>query len=121
MYAAPLQHYHVKLSFYLDDLTGESGAIRIIPGSHFHKQAFARTLRRDFDNPARIKDIYGVEGKDIPSITVESTPGDLIVWNFRTIHASYNGGERRRLFSLNYGEKEPGLFDASNRVKTLKI
>ncbi|MDZ7783049.1 MAG: phytanoyl-CoA dioxygenase family protein [Halioglobus sp.] len=119
MYAAPLQHYHIKLSFYLDDLTGENGAIRIIPGSHFHKQSFARTLRRDFDNPARIEELYGVDGRDIPSITVESSPGDLIVWNFRTIHASYHGGERRRLFSMNFGEQEPGNFDAGNRVKTL--
>jgi len=121
MYAAPLQHYHVKLSFYLDELGGESGAIRIIPGSHFHQQTFARTLRRDFNDPARIKAVYGVEGRDIPSVTVESTPGDLIVWNFRTVHASYNGGQRRRLFSLNYGEKEPGGFDASNRVRTAAV
>src|SRR6056297_323510 len=121
MYAAPLQHYHVKLSFYLDELGGESGAIPIIPGSHFHQQTFARTLRRDFNDPARIKAVYGVEGRDIPSVTVESTPGDLIVWNFRTVHASYNGGQRRRLFSLNYGEKEPGGFDASNRVRTAAV
>jgi hypothetical protein len=112
-YAAPLHHYHVKLSFYLDDLTGESGAIRIIPGSHFHQQTFSRTLRRAFKNEAGVKEVFGVEGGNVPSIVVESTPGDLVLWNFRTIHGSYNGGERRRLFSLNFGETVPGTHDAN--------
>ncbi len=112
-YAAPLHHYHVKLSFYLDDLTGENGAIRIIPGSHFHQQTFSRTLRRAFKNEAGVKEVFGVNGGEIPSIVVESSPGDLILWNFRTIHGSYNGGERRRLFSLNFGESVPGSHDTN--------
>jgi ectoine hydroxylase-related dioxygenase (phytanoyl-CoA dioxygenase family) len=112
-YAAPLHHYHVKLSFYLDDLTGKSGAIRIIPGSHFHQQTYSRTLRRAFKDEAGVNELYGIPGGEIPSITVESTPGDLIIWNFRTIHGSYNGGERRRLFSLNFGEAVPGDHDAN--------
>lgn len=114
-YAAPLHHYHVKLSFYLDDLSGTNGAIRIIPGSHFHQQTFSRTLRRDFKNESGVEALYGIPGADIPSIVVESKPGDVIVWNFRTIHGSYNGGERRRLFSLNFGEADPGKHDASLR------
>jgi Phytanoyl-CoA dioxygenase (PhyH) len=112
-YAAPLHHYHIKLSFYLDDLTGSNGAIRIIPGSHFHQQTYARTLRKDFKDEAGVKALYGIEGGDIPSCTVNSTPGDLIVWNFRTLHGSYNGGERRRLFSMNFGEITPGSHDAN--------
>jgi hypothetical protein len=110
-YAAPLHHYHVKLSFYLDDLTGSNGAIRIIPGSHFHQQTYARTLRKDFKDAAGVNALYGIEGGEIPSCTVNSTPGDLIVWNFRTLHGSYNGGERRRLFSMNFGEATPGSHD----------
>jgi len=110
-YAAPLHHYHVKLSFYLDDLTGHNGAIRIIPGSHFHQQTFSRTLRRAFKNEGGVNEIFGVNGSEIPSLVVESSPGDLIMWNFRTIHGSYNGGERRRLFSLNFGESVPGTHD----------
>ena len=47
------------------------------------------------------------------SIAINSTPGDLIIWNFRTIHGSYQGGERRRLFSLNFGESVPGTHDGS--------
>ena len=110
-YAAPLNHYHVKMSFYLDELSGQNGAIRVIPGSHFHNSTFARTLLKDLDDPTHVEDVYGVHGNDVPSVTLNSSPGDVIVWNFRTIHASYNGGERRRLFSLNFGEAVPGTHD----------
>ena len=114
MYATPLQHYHIKLSIYLDELSGDNGAIRIIPGSHFHNQTFARTLQRDFKDAEKIEALFGVKGKDIPAVTIESSPGDVIVWNFRTIHARYNGGERRRLFSLNFGEAEAGTHDGED-------
>ncbi|GAB5445133.1 phytanoyl-CoA dioxygenase family protein [Gymnodinialimonas sp.] len=116
MYATPLNHYHIKLSIYLDELSGHNGAIRIIPGSHFHQQTFGKTLQKQFQDPGKIRDTFGVEGCDIPSVTVESSPGDLIVWNFRTIHGSYNGGERRRLFSLNFGETVPGTHDDKKPV-----
>lgn len=116
MYATPMQHFHIKLSFYLDELSGDSGAIRLIPGSHFHNQSFARTLLRDFNDPEKISQHFGVDGSEIPSVTIDSSPGDVIVWNFRTIHASYNGGERRRLFSLNFGELVAGTHDGADAV-----
>lgn len=113
-YAAPLNHYHMKMSFYLDDLTGGNGAIRIIPGSHFHNSTFSRTLLKDLNEPEEVSNIYGIPGNEIPSVTIESRPGDLIIWNFRTIHGSYHGGERRRLFSLNFGEAVPGTHDGTD-------
>ena len=105
-YGAPLTRYHVKLSFYLDPLRDESGAIRMIPGTNHNQTPFARQLRRNLEDPQKIKEIYGVEPNQIPSWTLMSEPGDLIVWNFRTVHASFNGGERRRLFSVNFREVE---------------
>jgi ectoine hydroxylase-related dioxygenase (phytanoyl-CoA dioxygenase family) len=111
MYSAPMNQFHIKLSFYLDSLHGESGAIRMIPGTNYHRTPFARSLRENLEDHARVKDIYGVEHNEIPSWTLESEPGDLIVWNFRTLHASFNGGERRRLFSINFRETDPGTRD----------
>ncbi len=109
VYGSPLSTYHVKLSFYLDSLSGNSGAIRLIPGSNFYGESFAETLRKGLANPERIKEIYGVEGPEIPAWTLASEPGDLIVWNQRTIHASYNGEARRRSFALTFREREtPG-------------
>jgi Phytanoyl-CoA dioxygenase (PhyH) len=101
-YGAPLTRRHLKLSFYLDSLHGENGAIRMIPGTNHHRTPFAKTLRANLEDPRRIADVYGVDYHEIPSWTLESEPGDVIAWDFRTIHASFNGGERRRLFSINF-------------------
>jgi ectoine hydroxylase-related dioxygenase (phytanoyl-CoA dioxygenase family) len=105
-YSAPLTRFHVKLSFYLDPLTGENGAIRMIPGTNHHRTPYAKMLRRNLEHHAQIEEIYGVRYTEIPSWTLQNEPGDLIAWNFRTIHGSFNGGERRRLFSINFREIE---------------
>jgi hypothetical protein len=104
IYGAPISRYHVKLSFYLDELRGENGAIRVIPGTNHHEGAFARTLLKHFFGETSIAEVYGVDEREIPSYTVESEPGDVIVWNYRTIHGSYHGGARRRLFSISFRE-----------------
>lgn len=104
-YGAPMQIHHVKLSFYLDRLRADSGAIRVIPGSHHFRETYATDLRRGFRETVGIEDYFGVDPREIPSIAIETDPGDLVVWDFRTIHASYYGGIGRRLFSINYREK----------------
>lgn len=114
VYGSPLATYHVKLSFYLDSLRGDSGAIRLIPGSNFYSESFAQVLTKDLANHGAINQVYGVEGHQIPSWTLESEPGDLIVWNQRTIHASYNGEDRRRSFALTFRERGP-VDDADER------
>lgn len=105
VYGSPLSTFHVKLSFYLDPLA-DSGAIRLIPGSNFYAESYAQALHRDLSNHEKIPDIYGVEGNQVPAWTLESEPGDLIVWNQRTMHASYNGGDRRRSFAITFKERE---------------
>jgi ectoine hydroxylase-related dioxygenase (phytanoyl-CoA dioxygenase family) len=97
--------HHVKLSFYLDTLRENTGAIRVIPGTHFFSETFGRTVRRKLLDPDKIPDEFGVAGPDIPSVPLETDPGDLVVWDFRTVHASYGGAHRRRLFSINFRER----------------
>jgi hypothetical protein len=107
IYAAPLNQYHLKLSFYLDPLRADTGAIRFIPGTNHHESTYARTLRRDLNTPTSVFETFGVPSQEIPSWPVETDPGDLVIWNFRTIHGSFGGGERRRLFSVNFRETSP--------------
>jgi hypothetical protein len=105
-YGAPMTRHHVKISFYLDALRGDSGAIRVIPGTNDYESEFSRSLRRTFNTPDQIAARFGVDPRDIPSITLDSDPGDVIAWDFRTIHASYYGNVRRRLFSINFRESD---------------
>jgi ectoine hydroxylase-related dioxygenase (phytanoyl-CoA dioxygenase family) len=105
-YGAPMLVHHVKLSFYLDSLRADSGAIRVIPGTQHFKESFATALRNGFREPADIENQFGVDPRDIPAVVLETEPGDLVVWDFRTIHASYNGQVGRRLFSINYREQQ---------------
>ncbi len=103
-YAAPLEQYHVKMSFYLDELDADSGAIRLIPGSNHVGTRFADSVRNDLADPDRIHEIYGVDPRDIPFWSLPNVPGDLVMWNFRTVHSSFLGDRRRRLFSVNFRE-----------------
>ena len=52
--------------------------------------------------PNRVPDNVGVAIDEVPSWTLEVEPGDLIVGNFRTMHGSFNGAARRRLFTVNF-------------------
>ena len=101
-YSAPLTDHHVKISFYLDPLTGDSGSIRMMPGTNHFRDSYAKTLRAELEVPEEIPSLFGMSPDSLPSHTIESHPGDVVVWDFRTIHASFNGGTRRRLFSLNF-------------------
>jgi hypothetical protein len=51
--------------------------------------------------------VFGVPYDEIPSYPLETDPGDLVVWSFRTVHASFGGDARRRLFSINFKEPNP--------------
>ena len=103
---------HIKLSFYLDELHHDTGALRVIPGSHF-ESTYAKELYRGIAHePARVRDNFGISVEEVPSWTLEVTPGDLIVGNFRTMHGSFNGGPRRRLFTVNFSAAQGGATDA---------
>lgn len=102
-YGTPLDLETIKLSFYLDRLRADSGAIRVIPGTHDLGSAFATTLRETlYRSPDGVRELYGVDAEAIPSWTLENEPGDVLVWNFRTIHASFRGREGRRSFALTF-------------------
>jgi hypothetical protein len=103
VYQAPLEEDHVKIYFYLDDLTHETGALRMIPGTQLGGSDYTERLRGGLNDPARVPSIYGVEVDEIPAWTLEVRRGDVVVGDFRTLHASFYGRPGRRLFTVNWG------------------
>jgi hypothetical protein len=46
--------------------------------------------------------LFGVAPVEFPgNVALETTPGDLIVFNHDIYHASWGGGTRRRMFTMN--------------------
>jgi ectoine hydroxylase-related dioxygenase (phytanoyl-CoA dioxygenase family) len=94
----------IKMAFYLDPVAADSGCLRVIPGSCSTDDAFARTLQAQL---RQCDEVLGVAGRDIPAYPLETQPGDLILFNQNTKHASFGGGNRRRMFTLNFSQRYP--------------
>ena len=92
----------VKMGFYLDPLTRDSGSLRVIPGSHRVGDRYADSLEEHLrEGEATL----GVHGRDMPAMALETVPGDLLLFDLCTKHASFGGGTRRRMFTVNMQER----------------
>jgi hypothetical protein len=95
---------HIKMAFYLDPLTRDTGCLRVIPGSHRVGDAFAQSLQDQIFNPAAS---LGLHGRDVPAVALETSPGDLLVFNHNLKHAAVGGSGWRRMFTMNFCERYP--------------
>jgi ectoine hydroxylase-related dioxygenase (phytanoyl-CoA dioxygenase family) len=92
------QGLHVKIAFYLDPLTRETGCLRVIPGSHLPGDRYTEALQQQI---GRSRELWGVDGRDLPAVALETEPGDLVCFNHNTKHAAFGGSGRRRMFTMN--------------------
>src|SRR4029079_14205422 len=79
-------------------------ALRVIPGSHRVGEPFAEELERSIRKSA---DLWGVSGRQMPAIALDTTPGDILVFNHDLKHATYGGSQRRRMFTMNCSQRYP--------------
>lgn len=100
--AHPIDRY-LKIAFYLDPLDGSNGALRVIPGSHHLDSPFRRLLDQHRDPHTA----FGLHGSEVPAQVLAVTPGDLVVFHHNTYHSSWNGGTRRRMFTMNLCQRIP--------------
>ena len=49
--------------------------------------------------------MWGIRPDQMPAVPLNTQPGDLIMFNHRTKHASFGGGTSRRMFTLNFQER----------------
>ena len=91
----------IKIAFYLDPVTRDTGAVRVIPGSHRCGDEFSEKLQAQIRESV---DNWGVEPQEIPCAVLETVPGDVVVFWHNTKHAAFGGSQRRRMFTMNFYE-----------------
>jgi len=101
---APESPMHIKFAFYLDPLTRDTGALRVIPGSHLLGDGYANALSEQISGS---HERWGMHARDVPSFVFETQPGDLALFNHNTKHGAFGGGVRRRMFTINLCQRYP--------------
>ena len=104
---ARMKYRFLKFAFYLDPVTRETGCLRVIPGSHRRGDAYAEALQQIMasSQSGSTADELGISGRDVPAVALESQPGDMVMFNQDLKHASYGGGTRRRMFTINMSQR----------------
>lgn len=98
----PYNCKNVKLIFYLDPSTLNQDCFRVIPGSHFHTDKFAKQLKQQI-RESKIN--LGLDVNEVPCQQIATQPGDVVVFDARVWHAVDYAGNRRRAFSFLFGDK----------------
>ena len=97
MRGAPPRVFY-KLALYLDPVAAHSGALRVIPGSQRYGDRYAEDLQAML---RQAPDKFGISGAAVPAISLDSNPGDVVVFNQNTKHSAWGGSSRRRMFTIN--------------------
>ena len=99
-----LQYRRIKIMIYLQSMRKDTGALRVIPGSH-HASLHRLLLPLQGQKKQTCPDAYGVEGHDLPCATLEVDPGDVVVFDHYLFHAVYGKQEMRRYIALKFAAK----------------
>ena len=90
--------FAIKMAFYLDPVTRDTGCLRVIPGSHHPDSPWQQKGMQ----PGQAEEAWGIDPFDIPGqMALLTRPGDLAVFCHDLLHASFGGSTRRRMFTMN--------------------
>ena len=99
-----ISYGRIKVNIYLDSVDSAHGCLRVIPGSH--RQPLHESIEPNYRHQRGTEvDPYGVEGPDMPSVPIESEPGDVVFFHQSLWHAVFNGWPNRRYIALKYAAK----------------
>ena len=96
-----LQYTRIKMMIYLQPMRKETGALRVIPGSHhapFHRRLLPLHERHVKSNLIA----FGVDGPDLCCHPLETNPGDVVLFNHYLFHAVFGKQEKRRYIALKF-------------------
>lgn len=99
----------LNLSFVLDPTSPETGALRIIPGSHYVGDKYTEMLKEHVGSMKEdtVEALWGIKRDEVPSIPISTRPGDLLVFNNYLKHATFGGGNNRRVMLTNFSKRYP--------------
>ncbi len=100
----------VKFLAYLDARAAATGALRVLPGSHT-RELTSRLEAYWSQDPAA----SGFERWPVPSVVLETEPGDVIGFDAHLFHSS-DGGSNRLAWSIEY-LPWPGLGDTDRMAR----
>ena len=95
----------IQMLIHPDPLDAATGALRVVPGSHRRDDVFGREVHEGTvdDAAGRLvhpSQTWGMDDRDLPAVVLPTRPGDAILLDHLVTHASFGGGERRRLINL---------------------
>jgi ectoine hydroxylase-related dioxygenase (phytanoyl-CoA dioxygenase family) len=108
---------YIKVAFYLDRVTHETGCLRVMPGSHTVSalDLWQDPVLRDSDR------VWNLRQRDLPSYSIESEPGDVLIFSHRLLHASFGGGTARRMFTMNLGRHARSKQEIDDLIEYVRI
>ena len=100
----------LKLIYYMEPLTAETGSLRVVPASHIepHEKQVPeveqlRITAASGDYMPRVRALEMQPGEVmLRSVAVESEPGDVIAFAMPLLHASFGGARGRRFGASIY-------------------
>jgi len=99
-----LSYRRIKIMIYLQSMRKETGALRVIPGSH-HAPFHTMLLPLQEQKQDTSAGVFGAAGGDLPCTTLEVDPGDVVVFDHYLFHAVYGKQEMRRYVALKFAAK----------------
>ena len=97
----PYNCKNLKIIFYFESSQLNRDCFRVIPGSHFHTDSFAKQLKQTVREP---DDNLGLDMEEGPCFQIASQPGDVIVFDARIWHSVSHKGITRRAMSFLFGD-----------------
>jgi hypothetical protein len=84
----------VKFAAYFDQLTAETGALRLLPGSQHPGQYARLAAYQRRQPPVRTGAEAATYPASVPGYVAATVPGDVIAFDLHTWHASFGGRDR---------------------------
>ncbi|HEX2039184.1 MAG TPA: phytanoyl-CoA dioxygenase family protein [Acidimicrobiales bacterium] len=110
------QAAQVAVLCYLDDTAVESGALRVLPGSHRRSVDLHSRLPGDDTAAGTLAATHAAMVDDPGQVTFEAREGDAVVVDYRLLHGTHpnTAGGRRHCLVLNF---TPGWRDLPDDIR----